>query len=68
MRTTRRHLPTHPREHLLAVHDGLVNCPRRGAMDLARCFRCPHFGGFQESATEALVCNHEVVGGLPDPA
>jgi hypothetical protein len=66
VRTSRPSRPTHRNEHMLAVEDGRVSCPRRGAMDLERCFRCPHFGGFQEGLTEALVCGYEAVAGFPD--
>jgi hypothetical protein len=66
VRSSRRSRPTQRYEQTLAVDDGQVSCPRQGLIDLGRCFQCPHFGGFQEGLTEALVCGYEAVAGFPD--
>jgi hypothetical protein len=41
----------------LAVEAGQVVCPRRGIIDIERCFTCPGYRGFREGRIETLVCS-----------
>lgn len=44
-------------EHrILAVEAGQVVCPRRGIVDLERCWVCPAYDGLSSGRIEGVVC------------
>jgi len=61
-----------PSERTLAVEAGQVVCPRRGIVDLERCWRCPAYAGLSTGHIEGVVCRADMAGpplsiGLPIP-
>jgi hypothetical protein len=50
-----RHVSDRP-ERALRIDDGQVICPRRGVVDIARCWRCPDYRGLSMGRVEGLVC------------
>ena len=53
MMTPRR---TDRHEHTLAVENGQVVCPRRGVVDIERCWACPAYRGLSTGPIEMVVC------------
>lgn len=54
---SRRERGSRPAGHrALAIEEGNVACPRRGVVDLDRCFRCRDYAGLEEGPVERLVC------------
>jgi hypothetical protein len=49
-------------ERALRVERGQVMCPRRGPVDIERCWVCPEYRGMTDAHVEGLVC------GLTDDA
>lgn len=50
-----------PRERVLAIEAGQVVCPRRGIVDLERCWVCPAYRGLTTGRREGLICGTEPV-------
>jgi hypothetical protein len=44
-------------ERVLAIEAGQVVCPRRGIVDLERCWGCPAYQGLSAGRIEGLVCS-----------
>jgi hypothetical protein len=44
-------------DRILAVEAGQVVCPRRGIVDLERCWVCPDYDGLSGGRVEGVVCN-----------
>lgn len=65
--TRSRHASDGP-ERALRVDDGRVSCPRRGSVDIARCWRCPDYRGLSSGHVEGVLCaaDSEVTSG-PTP-
>jgi hypothetical protein len=53
-------------EQVLAVEAGRVICPRRGSVDIERCWTCPEYRGLTTSRVEGLICGLRP-GSLPEP-
>jgi hypothetical protein len=51
-----------PPERALPVERGRVMCPRRGSVDIERCWVCREYRGMADAHVEWLVC------GLTDDA
>jgi hypothetical protein len=47
------------RERVLAVEAGQVVCPRRGTVDLERCWVCPAYRGLTTGRREGVMCGTE---------
>ncbi|MFL5686871.1 MAG: hypothetical protein ACJ77D_12525 [Chloroflexota bacterium] len=45
-----------PPERALPVEHGQVMCPRRGAVDIERCWACREYRGMADAHVEWLVC------------
>jgi hypothetical protein len=45
-----------PPERALRVERGRVMCPRRGAVDIERCWVCREYQGMSDGHVEWLVC------------
>jgi hypothetical protein len=43
-------------ERALRVERGRVMCPRRGAIDIERCWVCREYQGMSEGHVESLIC------------
>jgi hypothetical protein len=56
MTPTRAHAPSDGPERTLSIDDGRVACPRRGSVDIARCWACADYRGLTEGHIEALRC------------
>ena len=54
------------RDRVLAVEAGQVMCPRRGVVDIERCWMCPAYGGLSETYAEGVVCNANLSDQLVD--
>ena len=67
-----RHQATRPRnEHrTLAVEAGEVVCPRRGIVDMERCWVCPAYGGLSTGRIEGVICTADLADPrlVPGPA
>jgi hypothetical protein len=50
-----------PRARVLAVDRGQVVCPRRGIVDLERCWACPAYRGLTTGHREGVICDMEPV-------
>jgi hypothetical protein len=50
-----RHVSDRP-ERALRIDEGRVVCPRRGVVDIARCWRCPDYRGMSAGRVEGLIC------------
>ena len=50
-----------PRARVLAVESGQVICPRRGMVDLERCWNCPAYRGLTTGPREGVICGTEPV-------
>lgn len=50
-----------PRTRVLAVDRGEVVCPRRGIIDLERCWECPAYRGLTTGRREGVICDTEPV-------
>jgi hypothetical protein len=49
------------REHrTLAIEAGQVVCPRRGLVDLERCWACPAYDGLSAGWIEGVVCRADL--------
>ncbi len=44
------------RDRILAVEDGQLMCPRRGLVDIERCWVCPAYDGLSAGHSEGVVC------------
>ncbi len=51
-----RSLALRPSELPLVIEAGQVVCPRRGTVDIERCFPCRDYRGLEHSRAERLVC------------
>jgi len=47
-------------QRTLAVEAGQVVCPRRGQVDLERCWVCPAYDGLSSGRIEGVVCRADV--------
>jgi hypothetical protein len=56
-------LRKHPRanERILAIEAGQVVCPRRGIVDIERCWACPAYRGGAPGIADGLVCATEPI-------
>jgi hypothetical protein len=61
MKLRRRSERTSPRI-TLAVEAGQVVCPRRGIVDVERCWVCPAYDGLSTGHIEGVICRAEAVG------
>jgi hypothetical protein len=52
----RRHSRSPGRNRLLPVEAGQVVCPRRGMVDIERCWVCPAYEGLSAGASEGVLC------------
>jgi hypothetical protein len=50
-----RHVSDAP-ERALRIEDGRVICPRRGLVDISRCWQCPDYRGMSAGRVEGLIC------------
>jgi hypothetical protein len=50
-----RHVSDRP-ERALRIEDGRVICPRRGLVDISRCWQCPDYRGMSAGRVEGLIC------------
>jgi hypothetical protein len=57
MTPPRERSETDRRERVLRIDEGRVVCPRRGRVDIARCWECPDYRGLTTGRVEALVCS-----------
>ena len=48
-------------ERALRIDRGQLVCPRRGVVDVERCWTCPDYRGLSSGRVEAMVC-----GASPD--
>jgi hypothetical protein len=53
---TRTRPATDGPERALRIDDGRVACPRRGRVDISRCWSCVDYRGLSSGHIEALVC------------
>ena len=51
-----------PSERTLAVEAGQVVCPRRGIVDLERCWACPAYVGLSTGHHEGVICRADTAG------
>jgi len=49
---------------ILGVEEGQVVCPRRGLVDIERCWVCPAFDGLSTGHYEGVVCRASLT---PEP-
>jgi hypothetical protein len=49
-------------QRILAVEAGQVVCPRRGIVDLERCWNCPDYDGLSGGRIEGVVCRADPSG------
>ena len=45
-----------PPERALRIERGQVMCPRRGPVDIERCWVCREYRGMADAHVESLVC------------
>ena len=53
---------------ILEVQDGQVVCPRRGIVDMERCWVCPAYDGLSGGRLEGVVCRANPAELTPYPA
>lgn len=57
------------RGRVLPVESGQVVCPRRGVVDLERCWTCSAYAGLSTTRLEGVICRADLgdltVGILP---
>lgn len=53
-------------DRILAVEGGQVTCPRRGVVDIERCWMCPAYGGLSETYAEGVVCKANLLDQMLD--
>ena len=58
-----RHRATRQRtEHrILEVEAGQVVCPRRGIVDMERCWACPAYEGLSTGWIEGVICTADLL-------
>jgi hypothetical protein len=56
MMNMRRRTRSRSRTRILSVEAGQVVCPRRGLVDVERCWVCPAYDGWRFADGEAVAC------------
>ena len=54
-------------DRVLVVEAGQVVCPRKGIVDMERCWVCPAYDGLSTGRFEGVICKADLSGLQWDP-